>query len=273
MEPIRFIFSVAVLAMWIICGVGMISGQWTAGHWLLLGLGHLGCAIIFVSFVQVFSYGYALSMVLVNVAVMALRPAPAALLVAGLGAAYGLRLFGFVYGRNQSRGYAAIRARGQQANTSVPLPLRIFMWISCAWLMTFLGVSAWIAGTTDGLPAGTIAGGGLMLAGLLLEAVADRQKQAAKAVEPAAFVTGGLYRGIRHPNYLGEIVFQLGLLLAALTAANGTWMLAAALPGPAYIVVLMYYAARDQDRQQDERYGTDPAYQSYRQQSGSLLPG
>ncbi len=273
MGPMRLIFPAAVLAMWVVCGFGISNGQWTAGHWLLLGLGHLGCAIIFVNFVQVFSYGYAISMVLVNLAVMALRPVPASLLVAGLGMAYGLRLLWFVYRRHRTRGYAAIRAKGEKADDSVPLPLRLFMWISCAWLMTFLGVAAWIAGSAEGLPPGILAGAGLMLVGLLLEAVADQQKQAAKAVRPTAFVTTGLYQRIRHPNYLGEIVFQIGLLVAAVTVAPGAWTLAAALPGPVYVVVLMYYAARDQDRQQLERYGSDPDYDRYRQRSGSLLPG
>jgi len=55
--------------------------------------------------------------------------------------------------------------------------------------------------------------------------------------------------------------------------ATGGWALAAGVAGPLYMVILMYYAARDQDHQQGRRYGSDPAYQAYRQQSSSLLPG
>ena len=139
--------------------------------------------------------------------------------------------------------------------------------------MTFVAMPAWIAAETGGLTAGILAGAGLMLAGLLLEAVADQQKQAAKALAPATFVTSGLYARLRHPNYLGEIIFQLGLLVITVTSASGNWALAAGIPGPLYIVILMYYAARDQDSQQSTRYGNDPAYGSYRQQSSSLLPG
>ena len=112
-----------------------------------------------------------------------------------------------------------------------------------------------------------------MLAGLLLEAIADQQKQSAKASRPDMFVTSGLYARLRHPNYLGEIVFQVGLLVITIASASENWALAAGVLGPLYIVILMYYAARDQDSQQSARYGNDPAYASYRQQSSSLLPG
>ena len=99
------------------------------------------------------------------------------------------------------------------------------------------------------------------------------QKQAAKTNSPTRFVTTGLYARLRHPNYLGEIIFQIGLLVITVASASGTWALAAGVLGPLYIVILMYYAAKDQDRQQGERYGQDVAFQAWRQKTSSLLPG
>ena len=277
MGPIRYIFPAFVVAMWVICGIGIANGQWTSIHWLMLGLAHLGCAIIFVNFVQVFSYGYGISMVLANGAVMAWQPAPAVLLIGGLGVLYGLRLTGFVYARDRTQGYSATRTKGDGANAGVPLPLRLFMWVSCGWLMAFLAMPAWVVAGAPGLTPGVVAGGALMLTGLLLEAVADAQKQAGKAANPGRFVATGLYANLRHPNYLGEIVFQVGLVVVAIAAATagglGGWAIAAGIAGPLYIVILMYYAAGDQDRQQGERYGKDAAYQAWRQKTHSLLPG
>lgn len=272
MGPIRYIFPAFVLAMWVICGVGVANGQWTGIHWVMLGLAHLGCAIIFANFVLVFSYGYGISMVLVNLAAMAWQPTPAVLVIGGLGVLYGLRLTWFVYARYRSPGYSTTRAKGERADSGVPLPLRLFMWVSCGWLMTFLAMPAWVVAGAP-LGAGILAGGALMLAGLVLESVADAQKQAAKAANPTAFVAGGLYARLRHPNYLGEIVFQAGLIVAAVAAATGTWALAAGVAGPLYIVILMYYAAHDQDHQQSQRYGTEPAYQAWRSRTSCLLPG
>ena len=273
MGPIRYIFPSFVLAMWAVCGVGVANGQWLGIHWVMLGLALLSCTIIFANFVYVFSYGYGISMVLANLGVMAWRPVPAALLVGGLGLAYGLRLVWFVYARYRSQGYAATRARGEQANAGVPLPLRLFMWFSCGWLMMFVALPTWVAATSVETTPWILAGAGLMLAGLLLESVADQQKQAAKASSPGAFVASGLYARLRHPNYLGEIIFQIGLLVITVVGASGGWALAAGVLGPLYILILMYYAARDQDGQQSKRYGNDPAYGSYREQSSSLLPG
>ncbi len=258
--------------MWVICGIGIANGEWTGIHWLMLGLAHLACTIIFRNFVMVFSYGYGISMVLVNAGVMAWLPRPTVLLIGGLGMLYGLRLTWFVYSRYRSAGYSATRAKGERADSAVPMPLRLFMWISCGWLMAFVAMPAWaVAGAT--LSPGVLAGGLLMLAGLILESVADTQKQAAKAVNPGTFVATGLYARLRHPNYLGEIAFQFGLIVATIAGAPGGWALAAGIAGPLYIVILMYYAANDQDRQQAERYGHESAYQAWRGQSSSLVPG
>lgn len=272
MDPIRYFFFAFVLAMWVVCGLGVSSSEWTGIHWVLLALAHLACAVIFANFVLVFSYGYGISMVLVNAALMTWSPTPAVLLIGGLGMAYGLRLVWFVYARYRSPGYSTNRANGERANSGVPLPLRIFMWISCGWLMAFIAMPAWVVADAP-LGTGLLAGGGLMLVGLLLESIADAQKQAAKALNPDKFVTGGLYAGLRHPNYLGEIIFQLGLIVATLSAATNGWALAAGVLGPAYIVILMYYAARNQDKQQGQRYGADPDYQSWRTRTSSLFPG
>lgn len=275
MSPIRYIFSAFVLAMWVLCGIGVANGQWTGIHWLMLGLAHLACAIIFRNFVHVFNYGYGISMVLVNSAVMLWRPVPAVLLIGGLGMLYGLRLLWFVYARYRGASYGNMKASSERANAGVPAPFRVFMWISCSWLMAFVAMPAWVVAGEPGtgLATGVIAGAALMLAGLLLEAVADAQKQAAKAARPDRFVDSGLYASMRHPNYLGEIIFQLGLIVAATSAATGGWALAVGIVGPAYIAILMYFQALEQDRGQGKRYGQDPDWQAYRQRSGSLLPG
>ena len=58
---------------------------------------------------------------------------------------------------------------------------------------------------------------------------------------------------LKELGLLGEIVFQIGLIVVTVTAAPDGWALAAGVAGPLYIAILMYYAARDQDHQQSQR--------------------
>jgi steroid 5-alpha reductase family enzyme len=271
--PLRIIFSITLLLMWTIFGLSLANGSWTTTNWLMLGLAHLACAVIFINFAYVFSYGYAISMLIVHAAILVLKPSLAAALIAGLGAAYGARLWRFTHVRYRSAAYGWIKARGDKADATLPLALRLYLWIAVSWLMTFTAMSAWRVSESGVLTPWVMAGALVMAAGLVLEAVADQQKQAGKRRKPEGFVSDGLYRRIRHPNYVGEMVFQIGLMLACIGSARSWLEYAACLVGPLYIVILMVYAGIEADEQQQHRYGADPAYRQYRQRSGAFLPG
>ncbi|MCB1596706.1 MAG: DUF1295 domain-containing protein [Gammaproteobacteria bacterium] len=271
--PLRIIFSITLLLMWAIFGLSLANGSWTMTNWLMLGLAHLGCAVVFINFAYLFSYGYALSMLIVHLAILALRPSLAAALIAGLAAIYGARLWRFVHVRYRGASYRRIKVRGDTADATLPVALRLYLWIAVSWLMTFTAMTAWRVSESGVLTPWIVAGALIMLAGLLLETVADQQKQAGKARNSDSFVIDGLYRRIRHPNYLGEMVFQIGLMVACIGSAQNWLEYAACLIGPTYIVILMYYAGLGADEQQQQRYGADPAYGQYRQRSGAFLPG
>lgn len=65
------------------------------------------------------------------------------------------------------------------------------------------------------MPALGWIGLGVGAAGLLLETIADEQKLAAKSDRPNDPVMTGTYTFVRHPNYLGEILFWAGVLVGA----------------------------------------------------------
>ena len=274
--PLRIIFPLTVLLLWAMFGMGLANGTWTPVQWLMLILGHLACLIIFVSFIYVFNYGYGLALALIGTALLALMPSAQAALIGGIAIAFGLRILRFTYTRYRAGSYSGHVERQQQANTTTPLPVKLVVWIFVSWLMAFeLMPLYFVARSTDGEPWApwATAGGLLMLLGLVAEAIADNQKQAAKERNPSGFVTAGLFRLVRHPNYLGEIVFQLGLIVACLGSVSGWREILLAVPAPIYVIILMSYAALDGDRQQASRYGDDPAYQQYRSATGRLLPG
>lgn len=270
---LRYIFPATIVLTWVLFGIALGAGSWSPAQWLVLALSHLLCAVIFVNFVYVFNYGYGLTKVANALALLALMPSLPAALVAGLCAVFGLRLLQFTHARYQSAGYAASLERQRRASAAMPLPVKIFLWIAVSWLMAFQSMPTYFVARAAAMTPYVLAGAALMLAGLVLEAVADLQKQSAKARAPAAFVDSGLFRLARHPNYLGEIVFQAGLIITALGSVSGWLEHLTAIAAPAYVIVLMCFAGRDGDRQQAERYGKDPAWQAYRARTGRFLPG
>ena len=277
-KSIQMVFSMFVLAMWASFGVLLAKGDWSRLQWCMLAVAHVACLIVFVNFVYVFNYGYAMSVAAINAIIMISRPSLASFVVGGVSLIYGLRLWYFVYARNRAASYGGIRDRIAAADAKTPLPLKIMIWILCSWLMAFHAMTTYFAATnyaTDGNTSlGTAAwiGALIALAGIVLEAVADSQKQVAKQLTPGKPVTSGLFARTRHPNYSGEIIYQLGIVVMALGVTRGWLQLLVAVLSPLYIVVLMYYAAQGGDAQQRERYGKDAAWNSYYARSGTVLP-
>ena len=271
--PLRLIFTVAILLMWVLFGLALSQGSWTPLQWAMLGVAHIVCAIVFRNFAYVFSYGYAISLLAINLIVVATLPSVASSLVAGCGILYGLRLWHFVHTRQRDSSFKAVRERSDAVHGKTPIGAKAGVWIMVSWLMAFHPMTAYNVARAARLDVWIVVGVAIMLAGLILEALADAQKLAAKRADASTWVSAGLYRRMRHPNYLGEIIFQIGLIVAGLGAAAGPWATVAGVVAPLYVVFLMYYAARDLDAKQTERYGTSAEYRAYRDATGMLTPG
>ena len=270
--PLRTIFSLTVLALWALFGFGLVSGEWSSLEWLLLILGHIACLVIFLQFAWVFNYGYGLSMTTCAIAVMALYPTPAGLLIGTLAALFGLRMLQFTHTRYTRSAYSTSGGRKARAAGDVPLTAKLFLWVFVSWLMGCELMALGFVARAGDLSTWVLIGAALMVIGLVVETIADQQKQAAKSVDPEGYVSTGLYRTMRHPNYTGEIVFQLGLIISCLGAVQGWWQLALALLAPGYIVILMIWSSRSLDDSQQSRYGANPEWQRYRESTGGLLP-
>ena len=115
-------------------------------------------------------------------------------------------------------------------------------------------------------------GAAVVLCGILLEAVADAQKSAAKKINSKRFVDTGLYRLVRCPNYLGEVTIWTGALLSGIGASLTWWQWLIAAIGYLGILYVMFSGARRLELRQDEVYGSDPEYQAYVKRTPILLP-
>ncbi len=276
---IQFIFSAFALVMLGLLAWRTASGAWSPLHWAMLGVAAVCSLLVFQRFVHVFNYSYALASLLNGLLIAAWLGTAAAWLLGGVAAAYGLRLGLFTWHRQSSPSYAPRIAGILEADRRLPVAARLSLWLMCSLLYGFhlqaVALAAGqvaFAGARSLLPPAVLLAAGLMFAGLAIEAVADWQKQRAKAAAPRALLTAGLYRRWRHPNYAGEILYQLGLITAGLDSVIGIDEALTVTVAPAYIVLLMITEAWRLDRTQSLQHGGSRQYRQWRRQSASLWP-
>lgn len=125
-----------------------------------------------------------------------------------------------------------------------------------------------------GLGAWSVAGAAVWLVGLVVEAVADAQKAAFKAKDEnrGRFISTGVWRYSRHPNYFGEMLVWWGLFVYAVPVVHGAAF--AVVLGPVFITLLLLFVSGipPLERGADERYRNDPAYRDYKRGTSILVP-
>ncbi len=119
-----------------------------------------------------------------------------------------------------------------------------------------------------------VAGAALWLIGLVIETVSDAQKSAFKSKKDAGerFITSGLWRYSRHPNYFGEILVWWGLFVYAVPFLQGAAF--AVVIGPVFITLLLLFVSGIPllEKSADAKFGDDPAYQQYKRRTSVLVP-
>ena len=235
--------------------------------WLLFGICMLVSAIGFKNYVWFISLGYGFSIAAEGVALLVLygqNLTPGTIITCVLFILYGLRL----------GGYLAIREFGASAykknmvgeikdGKTVPFGVKIAIWVTCAalYVTQVSGVFYRLVNAAQD-NVFVFIGAAVMLAGVSLETAADIQKNNAKKVNPRRFVDTGLYRIVRCPNYLGEMIFWTGVLISGIGAVSGWQWLVVAI-GYIGIIFVMFSGARRLELRQNKNYGNDPEYQEY----------
>ena len=150
---------------------------------------------------------------------------------------------------------------------------KISIWFFCAVLyVTMVSPVFYRLSNGSGSSAATYVGAALMLLGFLMETFADQQKKAAKAVNPHRFVDTGLYRIVRCPNYLGELILWTGVLITGFGSLTGAGQWIVAIIGYLGIIYVMFSGARRLELRQHRTYGDDPEYREYIRTVPILLP-
>ena len=239
-----------------------------ANFWLLFGICMLVSAIGFKNYVWFISLGYGFSIAGEGLLMLLLYReglSAGTIICCVLFILYGLRLGGYLAFRElKSSSYKKNMTGEIKDGKTVPFGVKIAIWVTCALLYaTQVSAVFYRLLNNSGSNVWTFIGAAVMLFGVSFESAADLQKNAAKKVNPRRFVDTGLYRIVRCPNYLGEMIFWTGVVTSGIGALTGIGQWAVALTGYAGIIFVMFSGARRLEIRQNKNYGSDPEYQHY----------
>lgn len=245
--------------------------------WVVLAVCALLSAVGFYKFVYFLSVGYGFAVCGAGVAILAMYGGTLSLwsvLLCVLLMVYGIRLGGFLLWREiKSASYRKTLKEATGGDKPIPVFVKVIIWV-CVAIMYVMQVSPVFYRAANGDRGGVMApvGAVIMALALVLESVADKQKSAAKAKNPRRFCDVGLYRLVRCPNYLGEVLFWTGVLLSGICALQGVIQWIVAIVGYILIVYVMFSGAKRLELRQNKNYGADPDYQAYVEHTPILLP-
>ncbi|MEE1353915.1 MAG: DUF1295 domain-containing protein [Acutalibacteraceae bacterium] len=243
---------------------------------ILLAVALVVSAIGFKKYVWFISIGYGFSIAAIGVAMLIMYRNTldvGTILACALLIIYGCRLGGFLtYREMRSKNYNASMKKEIKDGSTVSLGAKFAIWISCA-LLYVCEASPVMYRLENGISTNAALITGLIISacGLILESTADYQKNKAKKKNPHRFVDTGVFRVVRCPNYLGEILMWTGVFVGGITAIHGAQWIAAII-GYVGIVYIMFGGARRLELRQNRNYGDDPEYQAYVKKTPIVLP-
>ena len=257
--------------------------------WTLLGILLAVCAVLcavgFYKFVYFLSIGYGFAVAGGGLAIFVMyllnpsaTPIWLVLIQMVLFIAYGVRLSGFLLVRelkNISFKKTDVAKDTLAKNNEKKMPFFVLatIWI-CVSVLYVAQVSPMLFRYTNASVDVIVPMIGVVIsiAGLILESIADNQKSAQKKVRPDMVATQGLYKLVRCPNYLGEIIFWTGIFVSGVTtyATVGQWITAVL----AYIciVFIMFNGAQRLEKRQMARYGENAEYNTYANKTPIIIP-
>ncbi|MCQ2328152.1 MAG: DUF1295 domain-containing protein [Paludibacteraceae bacterium] len=191
---------------------------------------------------------------------------------------YGCRLATYLLFRElRNKNYTKTVSLDAKNNTDYKPMVLVAIWLSCVllYLCQTSPIIFRVQNAADGLSDNMITawiGVAIAAFGIVMEAWADHQKNVAKKINPNRFVDTGLYRIVRCPNYLGEVLLWTGVFVCGIGAYHTWWQWLMALLGYIGIIYIMFSGARRLELRQDHNYGTDEAYLRYKKSTPILLP-
>eukprot|EP00285_Hemiselmis_virescens_P014633 CAMPEP_0173394964 /NCGR_PEP_ID=MMETSP1356-20130122/30334_1 /TAXON_ID=77927 ORGANISM="Hemiselmis virescens, Strain PCC157" /NCGR_SAMPLE_ID=MMETSP1356 /ASSEMBLY_ACC=CAM_ASM_000847 /LENGTH=428 /DNA_ID=CAMNT_0014353553 /DNA_START=46 /DNA_END=1332 /DNA_ORIENTATION=- len=235
----------------------------------------IASSVGFISAVYFVGYGYALSMIaLGSVALRQYMPTASQFAVyhAAAVVAWGARILVFLLYR-EFYAWKQLRERNMETNKKFAPTAKVSTWlfVSVFYSLLFTPVLFHLQ-TASTIPLLTKTGLGVAAVGLVLESQSDSAKSSFKKKTPSSFMSTGLYRLCRHPNYLGEIIFWAGSYMAGVGSLTSPLKWTSASLGMAGIIAIMLQATESLEKKQALKYVKVEGYKEYVAKTPKLLP-
>lgn len=246
--------------------------------WILFGVAMLCSAVGFYKYVYFISIGYGAAIAGQGVAMLILfrdRLTPVTIILSVLLIMYGIRLSGYLLIRElKSASYQKHMKTEIKDGSSMNFFVKIMLWLFCAILYVFMisPIFYRIENGFTGINVTFIIGVILMVGGIILESASDLSKNSQKKKNPGRFCDKGLFKLVRCPNYLGEMIIWIGVFVCGCASliTVGQWIVA--ILGLLGIIFVMFSGARRLEIRQNKNYGSDPEYQAYVKKVPILIP-
>lgn len=247
------------------------------GLLILFSISLVFCSVGFYKFVYFMSVGYGLSVAAIGATLLIYyndKSTTATILACLIMMIYGIRLAGFLVYRELKNGaYKKVLSDATPHSKSMPLPAKIGMWIGMALLYVLQTSPLFFR--IDNMTGDNLfiyAGCAISVFGILFESLADIQKSAQKKVRMDMVATKGLYKIVRCPNYLGEIIFWTGVFVEGITAYDSVFEFIFAAIGYILILYVMVDSAKRLESKQNKNYGGKEEYREYADHTPILFP-
>jgi len=117
-------------------------------------------------------------------------------------------------------------------------------------------------------------GWAIWVIGFLIEAIADYQKFIFRSSQQNKdkFISSGLWKYSRHPNYFGDILTSFGTYLACVAPLQGWQHLAVVSPVFVWWMLSRLSGVPMLERQADKRWKGNLQYEEYKRRTNVLIP-
>ncbi|MCR5068120.1 MAG: DUF1295 domain-containing protein [Erysipelotrichaceae bacterium] len=234
------------------------------------------CSIGFKELVWFMSVGYGFAVMGIGILLLVysiiVKANAFTMIMCVLLAVYGFRLGYYLYRRESRNANYRKTLASTGSDKKAPIFVSVFMWLYCgAMYVAQTSAISYRLTNGDKFNRSIIAGVIITALGVIGEALADRQKSAAKAINPHRFCDIGLYKIVRCPNYFSEILVWTGVLISGIGVLSGRqWIIVAI--GYVLIFFVMVSGAKRLEKRQEKNYGSDPEYIAYSDSTPILFP-